>query len=526
MKTKQAAAAESAAATTRKSQSITKKKMSPQQQQYLKAISMPSAELGAAIRIPTERIAQHVGNALAHDAQASKDRAEAQREFLENIGYYYEAKQRLINPGYRTDVDGGKSRTPDENEKNFGAPDWATFANKCVAYSLQHADRKLKAFAKANGLLTDEGENIDDPEPKEDGGAERPQPPRTEDPTAQKRYEFIATAAMELANRNPEGEVEKQILAAAEQMPAPLMPVSPDLFAEVLSFITRMSSSAADEGVRAEAKRLVNKMCLHKPAPEVAKVPAEAAKEEKRKRDKRLAKKNGQPLGSAAGNPPTNGTSEHVERSAPVAERMESTLPEKASLEHRLRKAMAQREYLARKKQAQLAAQAATPAAAPTPKPGISEDARKPPASVKPKVCPPALSPEDEERIHGTLDAAAGHLGRRQGDFVLKENGIWECEPELGMSEAEEIRNAQLGEQQLPPSKSMATVTKPFRVKKRTKGNIIDFAVTRDGDKLPDEVFDSKDEAVSHCESLNKSLVANIVPQHVNPQSAAQPPAY
>ena len=45
-------------------------------------------------------------------------------------------------------------------------------------------------------------------------------------------------------------------------------------------------------------------------------------------------------------------------------------------------------------------------------------------------------------------------------------------------------------------------------------------AGAQDGDNLPDEVFDSKDEALSHCESLNKSLVANIVPQHTNPQSA------
>ena len=67
MDTKQAAAAESAAATAKKSQSITKRKISPQEQQYLKAIAMSSAELGAVIRALTERIAQHLGNALAHD---------------------------------------------------------------------------------------------------------------------------------------------------------------------------------------------------------------------------------------------------------------------------------------------------------------------------------------------------------------------------------------------------------------------------------------------------------------------------
>lgn len=255
MATNQEAAANGAAATARKARSATnKKKMSPQQEQFYRAIAMSSAELGAAIKSPTERIAQHVSSANSHDAESKKERDQAHREFEENIAFYYEAKQRLINPGYRTDVDGGKDRTPDDNQKNFGAPSWAAFADKCVAYSLKQADRKLKAFAKANGLLTDEGENIDDPEPKEGEGSGRSKRRRTEDPTAQRRYEFIATAAMELANRNPEGEVEKQILAAAEYEPAPLMPVSPDLFTEVLSYLTRMSSSAADERDRTEAK--------------------------------------------------------------------------------------------------------------------------------------------------------------------------------------------------------------------------------------------------------------------------------
>jgi len=539
MATRKEAAAESAAATVGKSQSITRKKMSPQEQLYLKAIAMSSVELGAAIRVPTERIAQHVGNALAHDLEAKKERDGAQREFQQNIAFYYEVKQRLLNPGYRTDVDGAKDRTPDENERNFGAPDWATFASKCLAYSLQHADRKLKAFAKLNGLLTDEGENIDDPEPNEGEGAGRPQPRRTEDPTAQRRYEFIATAAMDIASRNPEGEVEKQILAAAEYKPTPLMPISPDLFTEVLSFITRMSSSAADEGDRAEAKQLVNKMRLHKPAPQVAKVPAEAAEEEKRKRDRRLARKNGQPLGSAACSPPANGTSEHVQRFAAGTEGKESTPPEKGSKEYRLRKTKAQRDYYQRKKHAKVESQAATPAApqeagpqgmasqdaqqpaaTPTPRHGRGEKARKRTASPKVTVCPPALSPEEEERKHKILGAAPSHHDRRLDNFVLNEKGKYEYEPELGMGEAEEITNAQPG--QLPPGKLMAAVAAPFRVKKRIKGDIVDFAVIRDGDRLPDEVFDSKDESVSHCESLNKPLVANVMPPHTDPQLAGQ----
>jgi hypothetical protein len=200
------------------------KKVSAQEQQYKEAISMSSAELGAAIMAPTSRITKHIGSALAHEEVAKNERAEAQSEFERNIAFYYETKRRLLNPGYRTDVDGGKDRTPDQNQEYFGAPDWATFNSNCKAYSLQHADRLLKRFAQANGLLTDDGENIDDHEPEEVEPAEMGRR-HTKDVTAQRRYEHIAIAAVEIAKRNPEGEVEKQILAAAEYVPAPLMPL-------------------------------------------------------------------------------------------------------------------------------------------------------------------------------------------------------------------------------------------------------------------------------------------------------------
>jgi hypothetical protein len=317
-------------ATTTAPQSITVAKKVPfAEKQYLKAIDMSDAELGEAIKKPTQALAKYVGDAIAHEEKAKASRAKAQAEFEENIAYYYEAKQRLLNPGYRTDLNGGKDRTPSQNGKNFGAPDWATFNENCAAYSLQHADRKLKRFAKANGLLTDGGENIDDPEEgrideaETDGASSehRPQGRRKEDATAQRRYEFIALAAMDIANKNPEGEAEKQILAAAEHVPAPLMPLPPDIFTEVLSFITQVSSSDKDDNIRAEAKKLLNKMLLHKPAPDPAKVLEEATKEETRKRDTRLAKKNGRALGSASYNPPTNGTSEDVQKSEPSPDR-------------------------------------------------------------------------------------------------------------------------------------------------------------------------------------------------------------
>ena len=121
-------------------------------EQFMVAIAMSSAELGAAIKEPTKRIAKHVGHAIAHEAKAKMERDKAQAEFCEHIAYYYEAKQRLLNPGYRIDVDGGKNRTPDKNQRNFGAPDWASFNANCNAYSLQHADRLLKQFAKIESV--------------------------------------------------------------------------------------------------------------------------------------------------------------------------------------------------------------------------------------------------------------------------------------------------------------------------------------------------------------------------------------
>ena len=289
--------------------------------------------------------------------------------------------------------------------------------------------------------------NIDDPEGGEEATG-RPQPPcRTEDPTARRRYEFIAAAAMDIASKNPEGEVEKQILAAAEYVPAPLMPVPPDLFYELLGFLARISSTAADESVRAEARMLINKMRLHKPEPEAAAVPPEIAKEEKRKLDKRLAKKNGGLLGSAACAPNASGTSEHVQKSAP-AEGTGGAAPTSKAEARRLREAKNQRDYCRRQKEAQWTAVAATPSAprdAGPPEAASQDEAQPAAGSVPghgeakrhaspPKVtaCPPALGPEEEQRKHGTAGADSGHPGSRQGNFVRNGQGKWEYDPEGG----------------------------------------------------------------------------------------------
>jgi len=312
-----------AGATITESQSITvtnqtsevlqRSAMSSEEKQYLDAIGMKDDQLGELIKKPTERINKWFGSALAHETKAKEERRLAQSEFNTHIAYYYEVKQRLLNPKYRPDLNTGQERTEEDNLNNFGAKDWQQFNANCMAYSLQHANAKLKEFAKSQGLLTDDGDNIDDVETEEAEGGNRPEPRRTEDPTAQKRYEHIATAAMSLATENPEDEVAKQILAAAEHQPAPLMPVPPDVYTEVLSFVTKIASLAIDDEIKADAKRLLGKMLLHRPAPDPVKVLDAAQQEEQRKRSKRLARKNGVALGSATYNPPINGTAEHAE---------------------------------------------------------------------------------------------------------------------------------------------------------------------------------------------------------------------
>jgi len=532
MATRPEALEQGAAAQSNGSRRGTKKKMSPQQVQYYKAIAMSDADLGTAIKAPTESIARHVGNALAHDAEAKNERLEAQREFKENIGNFYEAKQRLLNPGYRTDVDWGRERTPAENEKNHGAPNWAAFAEKCVAYSLQHADRMLKAFAKANGLLTDEGTNIDDPEGEEEGKAGLPKAWRSEDPTAQRRYEFVAAAAMDIANRNPKGEVEKQILAAAEHQPAPVMPVPPDLFTQVLNFLTGIPAMVAHAGIIAEAKELAAKMRLHQPTPEAAAVPAEIAKEEKRKRDKRLAKKNDGPLGSAASAPGTSGTSEHVQGSAP-AEGAGAAAPASDVEARRLGKARDQRAFHLPQNETQPAAMAASPAAAqdpgslegadhdapqtapePATEQGSCGDARKRAPSRKATVCPPDLAPEE---VRYKASSGAAQPGRRLGNAVCDENGKWVYEPEPESGEHEKA----------PDTQGLAAAATPYQVRKRVSGDYIDFAIFRLGDKTPYDVFEKEREGEARCacERLNASAIASPAAGSLAPPQADAQPA-
>jgi protein gp37 len=281
---------------------------------------MSDAELGAALKAPTERITVHVGSAVAHEEQAKTARREAQDEFEQNLPYYFEAKNRLLNPGYRTDLGGGKNRTAEDNVRNFGAPDWQTFVARWGAFSLRHADRLLAKYAKDHGEVADDGDNSN---PPNDINTPQRQGRRTEDLIAQKRNEHVAAAAVEIANRNPEGETEKLILAATEYMPAPLSPFPLDIYTDLLNFVTTVSSSTtADENLKTEARRLRGKMLLHRPKPDPEQVlgEAQATMEEKKKRDQRLAGKNGGTLGSEGFKPPTSATSGHVQKSEPMSD--------------------------------------------------------------------------------------------------------------------------------------------------------------------------------------------------------------
>src|ERR1035437_3700525 len=91
-------------ATTTKSQTVvTVSKMSPQEQQYLKAIALSSAELGAVIEKSTERVTNNLGEAIGTEAEAKSLRLEAKKKFDDNIAFYYEAK--LCNSSHPRHLD-------------------------------------------------------------------------------------------------------------------------------------------------------------------------------------------------------------------------------------------------------------------------------------------------------------------------------------------------------------------------------------------------------------------------------------
>jgi len=106
----------------------------------------------------------------------------------------------------------------------------------------------------------------------------------------------------------------------------------------MLSFVTKIASSLIDEKIKAEAKGLLGKMLLHRPLPDPVKVLDAAHEENRRKRGKRLARKNGAVLGSATYNPPTSATlqvqgslGEQNSNSEPEPSAVRATIPKRFS---------------------------------------------------------------------------------------------------------------------------------------------------------------------------------------------------
>jgi hypothetical protein len=66
------------------------------------------------------------------------------------------------------------------------------------------------------------------------------------------------------------------------------MPVAPDIYTDVLSFVTNIAKSGADADLKAEANRLIGKLLLHRPRSDPASVLAEATEEESRKAKQRM----------------------------------------------------------------------------------------------------------------------------------------------------------------------------------------------------------------------------------------------
>jgi hypothetical protein len=433
-----------------------KKKISAAQQRYDKAIALSDAALGATVKAPSERITQHVDKANAHDVEAKKERAKAQREFEENLAYFYEIKQRLLNPGYRTDVNGGRERTLGENEKNFGAPDWAAFRKKNVAYSLQHADRKLREFAKTNGLQTDDGKNSEDTD--SGGSRETRLTPgrRTNGPSAQKGYTFSTASTIDIDSQDPQDGAKNQIRAATEHM----IPVPADLITKALSLLSDVSERAADSSFRARASQILVAMRLHGLRQRSEDVPAVVAAEEKGKLDGSLEKKNGQPLWGPASVSGADGTSEHVQRSNLATGSKESKNARGEFEEYGLRKARQKGEHKKRMKskfavlmaslydreaasRADLASHNTShPGAAQTQKPKITKKPQPPMKPPKVKRCPPDLSPEAQEHIRWMETVISEQPGARQGDYVLNELGKWEFDPEVSGEGMHETMNA------------------------------------------------------------------------------------
>jgi hypothetical protein len=93
--------------------------------------------------------------------------------------------------------------------------------------------------------------------------------------------------------------------------------------------------------------------------------------------------------------------------------------------------------------------------------------------------------------------------------------------PQTG--EADQGRSTVDDGQQPPRAETATPVAKAYLVKSRSKpGFPTDYLIVREGDKLPFEVFDTKEKADAACEKLNAVPLAGIILPEINSQSASQ----
>lgn len=90
---------------------------------------------------------------VEHGESALKQIADCRKLFKDNIAMFWDIKQRITNPRWRSDVKGNENRTAESNKTHFGACDWTEYREKYISYSQSQADTLLREFEHdLNGL--------------------------------------------------------------------------------------------------------------------------------------------------------------------------------------------------------------------------------------------------------------------------------------------------------------------------------------------------------------------------------------
>jgi hypothetical protein len=129
--------------------------------------AMPDEKM-AEIGIPLiSKMKAHGDKVIGFLGKALEQQKAQRKIFNENLPFFYEVKQRLLNPKFRPDLNpAGTERTPESNLKHFGARDWKEFREEFISYySLSQADALLSEFKKKTVTpLLEENNPVIDPE--------------------------------------------------------------------------------------------------------------------------------------------------------------------------------------------------------------------------------------------------------------------------------------------------------------------------------------------------------------------------